>query len=91
MEAKRIIIELNLNFVSIASAQIEGLLWNELRSFFFVCLFLGWKELWTVGVCYMGIWQSVPEIKVEVIWKVADLTSKTQTLLIVKSVRCLAY
>lgn len=39
----------------------------------------------------MGIWQSVPEIKVEVIWKVADLTSKTQTLLIVKSVRCLAY
>ena len=39
----------------------------------------------------MGIWQCVPDIKVEVIWKVADLTSKIQTLLIVKSVRCLAY
>ena len=33
---KRIIIKLNLNFVSIASAQIEGLLWNELRIFFFL-------------------------------------------------------
>ena len=39
----------------------------------------------------MGNWQSVPDIIVEVVQKVAGLTSEIQTLLIVKSVRCLAY
>lgn len=49
------------------------------------------REVLIVRLHCMGVWQPVPDIKVDIVQKVADLTSELQTLLIVKSLRCLAY